>query len=113
MQDIEEFKIKFGVTVYGLEVESRGTFLKQFPTSAGGANPSSLIPYSSVSCNPNEIEKNLEWLEGNLAGCYKGSSIWISIASKLSWGEVIISPEVLRVAEKFGCEIKVLFSCKV
>jgi len=112
MQEIEEFKITFGLTVYGLEVESRGIFRQQFPASAGGANPSSLIPYNSVNCLPNEMENILEWLGRNLAGSYTGISISVRIASSLSWGEVIIPQEILKVAGKYSCEIKVLFSSK-
>lgn len=113
MANTEEDSITYVIVVNGTELETRILFCEHFPNFRGGARPETLIPYSSVPCELNEIESALAWITKNLTGSYSDICIGIGIYSIRNWANFAVPHQIIELAEKYQADLKISFSSPV
>ena len=113
MANTQEDSISYVIIVNGTELEARNLFCEHFPNFRGGVRPDTLIPYSSVPCDLNEIESALVWITKNLTGSHSGICICIGIYSIRSWANFVVPHQLIDLAQKYQVDLKISFSSPV
>ena len=102
--------IAYVIVVQDTDLPARKLFCEHFANYQGGANPSTLRPYSSVPCKLSELGGHLEWITSALANQYTDIRISISVYTPRNWADYDVPEELLKITRQYNLSLNITFS---
>jgi hypothetical protein len=101
--------LSYFVVVHGVDIETYERLAIHFECRRGGIRVTDESRYISIPVTMATLGDALAWITTELGGRYHELYLIVCVATKLSWNEVVIDPEIALLAGKAGAAIKVAF----
>lgn len=101
--------LSYFVVVHGVDIETYERLAVHFECRRGGIRVTDESRYISIPVTMATLGGTLAWVKTELGGRYCELYLIVSVATKLSWNEVVINSEIALLAGEAGAAIKIAF----
>lgn len=102
--------LTYFVVVHGVDIEAYERMAVHFECRRGGMRQTDESRYISIPVTMASLGGTFAWVKTELYGRYRELYLIVCVATKLSWSEVVITPEIALLAGEANAAIKVAFS---
>jgi hypothetical protein len=100
------------VVVHGIDAQTYERMAVHFECRRGGVRPTDQSRFISIPVTVDTLGSTLAWVKTELNGRHYELHLIVSVATNLSWGEVLIPPQIALLAGQAEAAIKIAFQLK-
>ncbi|AVX89352.1 hypothetical protein PkP19E3_13890 [Pseudomonas koreensis] len=100
------------VVVHGIDAQTYERMAVHFECRRGGVRPTDQSRFISIPVTVDTLGSTLAWVKTELNGRQYELHLIVSVATNLSWGEVLIPPQIALLAGQAEAAIKIAFQLK-
>lgn len=104
--------LDYFVVVHGIDAQTYQRMAVHFECRRGGVRPTDQSRYISIPVTVGTLDSTLAWIKTELNGHHYELYLIVSVATNLSWGEVIIPAKIALLAGQAEAAIKIAFQLK-
>ncbi|MFJ2360622.1 MULTISPECIES: hypothetical protein [Pseudomonas] len=104
--------LDYFVVVDGIDPQTYERMAVHFECRRGGVRPTDQSRYISIPVTVATLDSTLAWIKAELNRQHYELYLIVSIATNLSWGEVIIPAKIALLAGQAEAAIKIAFQLK-